>query len=310
MEQGSESLAAAAIEGLLEPQAEVETPEAPQEEESKAPEEEKPEEVKPEEIELDEDSTHLDVTFKGEDGANVTSKVSLNELKKGYMMQKDYSRKTAELAKQRETLTDESRKAVEAKTRELEQSLGMARQILVDTVSPELQNVDWISLATQDPAKYVELRAKADAVAAKVAALNQKEQEVKNARAAEFQQAQAKAIAESRAVLERDMPGWSDQKYQEVLKAGVENYGFRPEEVGQIIDARVIKMLSDAVQFRALEKAKPVVAKKVAVAPKVIKPGTPQTKADNDEAQLKEERSRLRKSGRIEDAATILERFI
>jgi len=66
--------------------------------------------------------------------------------------------------------------------------------------------------------------------------------------------------------------------------------------------------LWEAAQYRKLMSNKPEVAKRVAEAPKTLKPGT--GKVSNPESDAaKQERNRLRKSGKARDAASLFERF-
>jgi alpha-beta hydrolase superfamily lysophospholipase len=63
------------------------------------------------------------------------------------------------------------------------------------------------------------------------------------------------------------------------------------------------------MQYRKLMQNKPAVTKKVAEAPKMVKPGTTKAQASERE-QMKKEKARLKQSGRVADAAAIFERFI
>jgi hypothetical protein len=63
------------------------------------------------------------------------------------------------------------------------------------------------------------------------------------------------------------------------------------------------------MQYRKLMQNKPNVTKKVAEAPKMVKPGTTKSQASERE-QIKREKARLRETGRVQDAASIFERFL
>ena len=83
--------------------------------------------------------------------------------------------------------------------------------------------------------------------------------------------------------------------YGKILKTGLD-YGFKKEEVNAFTDPRAIKVLHDAMQFRAL-KAKPLVEKKVPPqAPKVTKPGGGE-KADPQADTWKQGMDTFKKSG-------------
>jgi hypothetical protein len=54
---------------------------------------------------------------------------------------------------------------------------------------------------------------------------------------------------------------------------------------------------------------KPAVTKKVSEAPKMVKSGTSKAQTSERE-QIKKDKARLRESGRVQDAATLFERFL
>jgi hypothetical protein len=89
------------------------------------------------------------------------------------------------------------------------------------------------------------------------------------------------------------------------MKTGIENYGFKPEEVSSWVDPRAIKLLHDAKQFRELNTTKPVVNNRVVTPPKVIKPGAASTVTQSQKLQ-ESSMKKLQTSGRIEDAAAVI----
>ena len=115
-----------------------------------------------------------------------------------------------------------------------------------------------------------------------------------------------KKVQESREVLSHDIPGWSDETYNRILKSAVDKLGFNPEEVSTIYDARAIKALYYADQYLAL-KANPPSEKKVTPsAPKVAKPGAgvkPDAKGEARKAHI----AKFRKTGKIQDALPLAE---
>ncbi len=252
------------------------------------------------------EATELEVTIKGEDGKDVTEKLPVKELKLGYMRQKDYQRKTAEVARQREAVPQEIAKQVGQQREQYVQSLQQLQAAFVDYVAPELKSVDWNTLANNDAFEYVRLRNKADQVSQVLSQLQSKQQEAVAKNEAERKALMTSAAQKSREILESDIPGWNDELYQTLMKSG-ESVGYKPEEVATWVDARAIKLLHKAHlydQLQAKEKA-PATAKKVVVAPKVVKPGTnntPSAKAQQEMSAMK----RLQASGKLDDAAAVI----
>lgn len=255
------------------------------------------------EIPLDQlEAIALEVTIKGEDGRDVLEKPTVKELREGYMRQKDYSRKTAEVARQREEVGDMVRQGIESERSQYVQNLQLLQQTLISTVAPELQNVDWNTLAQTDAFEYVRLKNRADQINNAISAIQQKTAEVTAKQTAEQKAAQAKLAATARSQLEQNIPGWNDTIYQNLMKEG-QNYGFKAEEIGTWLDPRAIQVLHDAVQYRKMQA--PVTGKKVVAAPKVLKPGaTPQV--TRSQAQAADAMKRLSSSGNINDAAAVI----
>lgn len=210
--------------------------------------------------------------IKGEGGVTEKVKLPLEELVPGYMRQQDYQRKTAELARAREAASEEIRKAVEPKAKELDEKLQTYDAVLVSALAQETQGVDLDRLAQDDPAAWAKAVQRINNLGS---AINR----VRNERAQIAQKAQEaqkeglqKAAKEAIETLQRNIPGWNNDLYAKVLKAGNE-YGFAPEELNAITDPRAIQVLNDARQFRELKAAKPTVEKRVVEVPKVVKPG-------------------------------------
>jgi hypothetical protein len=252
-------------------------------------------------ITIDPEAPLFDVTVKTEGGANENLKVSLKELESGFMMQKDYQRKTAELARAREQLTQEVQKMVEPERQSYVQNLQMLQQAVMSLAAPDLQNINWEQIASEDPAKYVQLTAKSQRV-------QQTLQHIQG----QMQQAQQQAIQQQAEHCQRmlsdpvqGIPNWGPEVAKTVIQVGTD-LGYSNEELAQVVDYRAIKALHEISEYRKLKAAKPAVEKKVTVAPKVLKPGAP---ADANALQAKQEtelKQRLQRTGDVKDAQALL----
>jgi len=265
----------------------------------------RPEEAKPGEIPLDQlEAVELEVTTKGEDGRDVVEKLTVKELRDGYMKERDYRRKTADVARQREEVGEKIRQGVESERNAYLQNIKQLQAAFVETVSPELKDVNWNQLASENPAEYVRLRNRSDQIVQVLQGMQAKQQETAKKQQADAAEARKKAAAEARTTLEADIPGWNDNLYQELLKVGV-SAGYKPEEVGQWIDPRAIKLLHKAHLYDKLQAGKPSPEKKVVVAPKVVRPGASQ-QGGQAQQQAAGAMKRLQASGKIEDAAAVI----
>lgn len=250
----------------------------------------------------------MEVTVKGDDGKDITEKLPVKALKEGYMRQKDYSRKTAELARQREQLPQEIRKATEAARVEYAKELQTMHDLVTQTAASELGNVDWNDLAANNAFEYVRLDNRRKQINQTLETIKTKQKELLDKHQAEQKEAMREAATKARTQLESDIPGWNDTLYQSLMKTAIEKYGYKQDEVANWIDPRAFKVLHKASLYDQgqVEKKAPPVEKKVAEQPKaVVKPGTVQNKnpaREREAAAMKQ----LRTTNRIEDAAAVI----
>ena len=257
------------------------------------------------EIPIDQlEAIELETTYKSDDGKDVTEKLPIKELRLGYMRQKDYGRKTAEIARQRAELANSVRQGIESERTQYVNTLQQMQTTLTELVAPELKDVNWNDLAANNQYEYIRLSNRRDQVNQALQGIVAKQQEVRAKADADRSQA-AKATAQKTwATLEADIPGWNDQLYQEALKAG-ESVGFQPGEVGQWLDPRAVKLLHKAYLYDQLKVGKPPTDKKVVVAPAATKPGA-SVPVSKTAQKTGEALGQLRKSGRVDDLAAVI----
>jgi hypothetical protein len=307
-----EAMAASLAQGILE----AEEPQQPRDDKGKfakaQPETEATEEAQATEEAATEETTEGEpqpeirkhkLTVKSEDGADVELEVDDEELKKGYMLEKAFRMKTAQLAREKESVQAKIKEATDAKLKEYDEKLQMAEQAIWHTLAPEMQSIDWNKLAADNPAEWAQKYQHVQNVNAKLAQIQAERQKLAQAKEEEAKANLKRQAEEAVEVLKTEIPGWNNDLYGKILKFGVD-VGFKPEEVNAITDHRAIKVLHDAMQFRAL-KAKPIVEKRAAAAtPKVVKPGAPE-KRDAGADKWNQGMAKLKQSGRTEDAVEV-----
>lgn len=279
-----------------------ETPEAEPQEAEETPEEEEQPET---ESESPEEIVKYRFKVKDESGADVEVEMTPEEMQKSVMLEKDYRRKTTEVARQREAFQKEAEAKVEQERKQYAESLNMMQQALLRAVTPEFQGLDMNKLAEDDPAKYVQVSNRMQQVGRELQLIQQEQARLQAENQQKEAQSRSAKVQEAREVLQRDIPGWNDQLYQDLLKTGVETYGLSMEEVGNVIDPRSIKVLHDAYQFQKMKSGKPIVEKKVSIAPKVLKP---QTKSNAKKEDVDILRKQLRQTGSVDTFAELLMR--
>ena len=212
------------------------------------------------------------VTFKvkNADGVEETVEATTEEIAKSYMRQADYSRKTTALA-ERETQAVEflKNKHDEIRNQYLTQA-EVTRTALIQMAGIKTGE-EMAQLAHSDPAAWVAENQRQQQVNAYLQSLDQQigsekqkaQQEAEARRNQSIQQQYATTWAE----LEKakiDKPALA-KIYESVNKT----YGFSQEELSNVYDHRLVKMMRDAQAYQALKSQKAEVVKKVADAPRM-----------------------------------------
>ena len=241
------------------------------------------------------------LTVKAEDGADLEVEVDDDELKKGYMLEKAFRMKTAQLAREREALQAKLKEAIEPKLKEYDEKLQIAEQAIWHSLGPELKSIDWNRLAAENPAEWAQKYQQVQNINAQLAHIQTERQRIAAERDNETKAQLRKQAEEAVEILKTEIPNWSNDLYGQILKTGIEKYGFKPEEVNAITDHRAIKVLKDAMEYQRLKAKPPVEKRAVPQAPKVVKPGAGE-KPDAGAEEWSKGMAKLKQSGRTEDA--------
>lgn len=302
-----------ALLGAEEPESEEEQQAAPEQEGADAPEVETltSEDQEEEQQEDDEEPPRmLKIKHDGQDIEKPETEI-IELAQKGF----DYTQKTQQLA--------EERKSIEEFTQNLRQQEELVRQqfhtqaalieeiakvTAIDQQLAAYNGLDWQALSNADPVEaqklffaYNQLQTQRGQAVNEV---QQKQQVLTHAQ----QEALAAKTLEGKKVLERDIPGWNADKVKAVVETA-RQYGFNDSEISTLVDPRQVKVLHDAMQWRKLQASKPVTDKKVSNATPQLKAGAKDAKNAGN-AQMKQARDALRKTGKGDYAAMLIERML
>jgi hypothetical protein len=231
------------------------------------------------------------------------SKEAVERIKSGRMMQADYTRKTTELARQRDGMADAVRQAVDQGRSRYVQQLETLRQAVVSTIEPELRSVDWQTVAAEDPEKYLRLMARGQQMNAVLQQLDQQQRQQIETQAREDHANLMERIHASQDEVARTIPEWSDGFYSDMLSTVSQRYGFTLEEVGQLIDPRMIRAMADLTRLHKGSDKREIARKRIQTAPLPVTGGSPPATARGGSNTLMQ---RARKSGSMSDAAAAL----
>jgi Tfp pilus assembly protein PilN len=310
----SVSGAANAFMSFLEPQAEEAKaqpePSAEEQVEYSAESESEEQDVSAEEAESQEEEVEelpkYRVKVSGEE-----VEVSLDELLNGYSRTADYQKKTQSLAEQRKAVEAERVKIDEAaKTRE---TYAQRLQVIEQLLQQQDQGQDLASLKSEDPIAYAVAMGEKMERDKQLQAVQMERQRVQQEQQSHQQIQLQKHIQAEQAKLVEAIPEFKDDVKAEVIRRDIRNYakaqGFTDQELSQVYDSRAVLALYKAAQYDKLMAGKGVTSKKVANAPKTIRPGTSNPQSSENET-AKKDRAALRQSGNKKDAARLFERFL
>ena len=326
---GSVREAQEALLGLMDPEEEKpETKEAqPTEEEESQPKEEDEslEEDTEEEGEADEaeeESEETDVEDVEElytvkvDGTE--REVNLDELLSGYSRQSDYTKKTQQLAQERQgmaQLQQQWQQEMIAAQTERQQYIDALGQVVNQSMTglEEYANIDWETLKEDDPIAYVTRRDEFREAQENVRSMQEQQAYAMQQQDAEMQNAIQYRTREELGMLVQKVPEWKDKETRQELTKNLREYatgqGFSPQEISSLIDHRSLIVLMKAQKYDAMQNTD-VKSKKLKNKPSVIRPGSPKDRGSGNKAKRTAQMKRLKQSGHIKDASALFEDFV
>lgn len=301
-----------AIGQLIQPEPEEQPAEAAEVEEDSYDEEQEVEEPEQddeveedyeEDAEEEADSEEPETYTVKVDG--VEQRVTLEDLKRGYSGQQYVQQgmqQVAEMRKQFEQIAGDF-------LNEREQAKAIFAQVqnLQIPSAPVPPNVE---LAETDPFRYSAEKAKYDVAANEYQQKLAEIQQALEGNSQAEQQARNAYLQREMETLKQAIPDFADPEKAQNLrnnmfKVSQETYGFDPQEIAAITDSRVLRVLHDAIQFRAAQGGKEQAIKKAKAKPKrTVKPGAKKTASNRD--SQRQARSKLKRSGSIQDAMSLI----
>jgi hypothetical protein len=250
----------------------------------------------------------LPVKIDGKEGT-----ARLRDLVKSYQLDGHINQKLASLDTDRKTFESkrvESERAIADRLLKLDAGVKTLERSLMG----EFQSVDWEKLRVENPsefnARYVGYQtrfAEMSDIANGIASEQQRFQ-------TDAQQKAAEKLKEEFTLLQAKVPEWADTTRRAKDKAEIvsylKDYGITQQEFEAIGDHRQLQVVRDAWKWNQLQKSKPAALNKVKAAPKLLKPGSQQSRAARDAVASQKDSARLRQTGRVRDAVPAIKRAI
>ena len=228
--------------------------------------------------------------------------VSLDELKAGYSRDSDYRQKTHTLGMEKrdlETQKNSLRQTYDNRLSELNDLISTADQF----VQQKQGGQDLAKLYQEDPTEAAKLDFQ----------LRQEKQHIESLKAT-ARQAQNKQyenyLETQKELAATKIPEFSDPNKADSFKLNMRNslrnYGFNDQEIGSLADHRFLMVAKDAMSFQSQKDKRPIVSKKVANAPKVLKAGVARSNVSSGREEVRNKIKTLKKTGHIRDAQSAI----
>lgn len=233
--------------------------------ESDESEGDEPEDDKPAPVE-----TKVTFKVKAEDGTEETVEFSQDELPAALMRQKDYTKKTQALAeRENQAVQFLQTKHEEVRNQYLEQA-AFARSA-VEQMAGFRTDAEMAQLAHSDPASWVAENQRQGQIKAFLATLDSN---LKRERDQAGEQSKALQQKQYQQTIEASWAELAKEKIDrpalvKIYESTAKHFGFKPEEMGNITDHRVVKMMRDAAAYRELKARAPEVTRKANEAPRL-----------------------------------------
>lgn len=251
----------------------------------------------------------LDIPTKidGKEGA-----ARLRDLIKSYQLEGHLNQKLMTYAEEKKAFEAERQTDRQQHQHRMMQ-VDAATQVAQRLLDAEFAGVNWQELQATDPMtfnqKYVEYQQRQQSLNYLADLIGKERQQQSTAHETE----QKTYLMEQSKLLESKLPEWSDKavraKEIAAMSADLNDaYGISDAELKSVTDHRQILIARDAWKWQQLQKSKPGIVNKVKAAPKLLRPGTTQSRETQNSLQMKQDRERLRKSGSLKDAKALLKR--
>ena len=239
---------------------------------------------------------------------------TIEELRSGFLRQKDYTRKTQELA--------ENRKAMEAQYQEIERERAEYAQLL-PAMAERIQQAaeqepDWDTLYDTDPVMAAKAerqwRKEQEGRVAQLQAVQAEQQRMQQIEAQKREQMQQSYLEQQRHILPDIIPEWRDKKVAATEATQIRDFllgeGFSEQDVSGMSNATLVKLARKAMLYdRGETRANEVKAKPKKPRAKILKSGSRASQPKRTSA-AQEAQNRARKTGRVNDAAAAIKALL
>lgn len=239
------------------------------------------------------DDHRVSITVDGE-----TKTVSVKDLKRLFGQEASLTRKSQEVAAARKAADTEGERYIVAMQRQIDRA---------EKRFEPFAKIDWmIAQQRLTPSEFAAMREEAREAHEDLSYLKQEADQVLGELVTERQAKSVEAAKEAISILERDIPGWNREVYDQVRSHAVST-GMDETMVNSIVDPSALKLMHDAMKYRQLKAKAAEKRSTPKAAPKrVVKPAARSAGNLGNPDKATDAKERARKTGSTEDAVAAL----
>lgn len=233
------------------------------------------------------------------------AEVTLEEALSGYQRERTFHKRMNEISQKSKAIEAES-----AETKRLRDEYARGLQQLEQAL--RVPEPNWEELRrTKTNEEFASIHAEYQIQQSNLAKIQHQQQAIMSQQQAEVQaQYQNHLKAEFDTMLDK-IPAWRDEKVREAERSKVISYakskmGYTDDEIAQASDHRAIVTLRKAMLYDELMGGKTQAKRKVKVAPKMVKAGSPKTKSEVVSKRNQDMMKRFNNNSTIEGAVELL----
>ena len=231
--------------------------------------------------------------------------VPLDELISGYQRQSSFSKKSQELAEQRDTFHTEQQ-TLRQTYHQYNEVLSQLQQQMEAANQPT--NLDWDALERQDPVQWLKLKELERQRASEIQAVSAERQRMQAVMQQEQSQKLQEHLAVQQSLMLEKIPEWADSDVQAEEQRKLVEFGkaigFSDQELDTLYDHRALIVLRDAMRYNELTSGEKITEAKSKIGS--AKGGSKRTARRTRSRKQKAQRQKLRKTGKVEDAASLM----
>lgn len=228
-----------------------------------------------------------------------------DEVVKGYSRTADYTRKTQQLAEERKRFEAQEVASVRAERQQYQTHLEELKKTL-ESIAPKKPDFEKLKL-TLPPDQYAAKIEEWHAYQEKIAQVEQTQAQIKARQDEDAERGFKQYLSQEQERLEEKLPDLKDPEKGKVLRKDLSDFamsrGFTEEDLSRVTDHRLVLLLHDAMKGSKVKA--PEVKNKIERAMESSKPGPSKSTAPKAD-KYKEAATRLRSTGKLEDAADAL----